>query len=229
MYCKAAEAIGWSPELFDIDQKMLIFAHERLGIQKTWGNFEEVAKQTYELIFAFHVIEHWNEIDEPLLRLLSMLEPGGKLIFATPNARSVEKFARPIHHRNYFKKLSKLGVPETRIDKLLGMIDSVLCWDPPRHLFAFTPDSLQALGTRLGLQTVVFTGYNTDARYEPRRYVFPKLRSQLRTEWHRGGGKKCQIVRASKTFYRYLQMKFFQVVYPNGGEQLYVRYTKPTQ
>jgi len=57
---------------------------------------------------------------------------------------------------------ARIGQPE---------IDSILAWDPPRHLFAFTPKSLAAIGVRFGRETEIFVGYNTNRLFEPRQYV----------------------------------------------------------
>jgi len=226
IYCKAAAVLNWRAELFDLDQNMLSFARNRLGVQLTWNDLAQISQRTYEMIFAYHVIEHWNGIEEPFRRLLELLEPGGSIIFATPNARSVEKFARPNHAGNYLRKLTAMGMAETGARQLLGKVDSILCWDPPRHLFAFTPDSLRAIGNRFGLETRIFIGYNTSKRYEPRRYVFPGLLTQLRQAWAGGGSRKQQSWESAKTFLRYLQMIVFRILYPSGGEQLYVRYRR---
>lgn len=225
IYCKAADALGWKAELFDLDINMLSFAQSQLGIKFIWNNIEQLSDRTFEVIFAYHVIEHWNDIDNNLLKILSLLEPNGSIIFATPNAKSVEKFARPHHYMNYYGILAKAGLGQGEIRSILDKTDSILCWDPPRHLMAFTPDSLKAIGSRFGLKTEIFVGYNLSNIFEPRRYVFPKLLDQLISDFRRKYIKQ-KAWAALKTFCRFFQMVALRFCCPTGGEQLYVRYKR---
>ncbi len=227
IYALAAERLGWEVDLFEYDKGMARYAVEKLGLRRVHDRWDEV-EGPYDLIFAFHVIEHWNAIDRHLGALLECLRPGGRLVFATPNARSVEKSVRHDHRRRYETILVSEGVPPDDARKLLEQTDSVTCWDPPRHLYAFTPKALEEIGKRWDLATRVMTGYNIDPVFEPRQYVVPRTFDKIKSllpDCRRSLRRAARNVRANIRLRR--DMARLAALHPDLGEQLYVEYTKP--
>jgi SAM-dependent methyltransferase len=232
VYARAAQDLGWKAAVSDYDIDMLRIARDELGVPHTFVEPEHIDGEPYDVIFSFHVIEHWNEIDTGISRLLELLSPGGRLLFATPNALTAEKRVRLRHRRSYIQILEKHGVDRSAAERLLEQDDSITCWDPPRHLFAFTPNSMRAIGTRLGLSTRVMTGYNTSPLFEPRQYGIPTLSSLLRRAFNGLIHGRRSIVLASLrdlpcTARERLGLALLALKRPDFGEQLYVEFKKP--
>src|SRR5262249_42271987 len=78
-----------------------------------------------DFIHVSHVIEHVRDPLATLRRVAALLKPDGTLYVATPN---VESYGR-----------RRCG------EYWLG-------WDPPRHLFVFTPETLRHAAERAGLR-----------------------------------------------------------------------------
>lgn len=233
VYARAAQDLGWKAAVSDFDVAMLMIAHDELGVPHTYVDPECIGGEAYQVIFGFHVIEHWNDIDSNISRLLELLSPGGRLLFATPNAHTSEKRVRHSQRRGYVRILERHGVTHDEAEKLLAQDDSITCWDPPRHLYAFTPASLRALGTRLGLATRVMTGYNTSVIFEPRQYSIPTLPELFRRSAnalrHASRSRLIQALKDIPTTTRQrLGLAWLAFWLPDLGEQLYVEYTKPT-
>jgi SAM-dependent methyltransferase len=217
IYSEAARQLGWEPYLFDYDEPCLKFAQAQFGLQHVAADLNDFATQRFDVIFGFHVIEHWNQIDGNMDRLKAMLAPGGRMVFATPHADSLEKLARPFHLRNYIRGLRSRGEPTGRALRLCLRTESVFCWDPPRHLFAYTRESLRAVGARHGLTAEVMTGYNTSALHEPRQDV-------LGVPFQRSGMKG--FLEGLAALGTRGLCRVFAVLFPERGEQLYVILSK---
>lgn len=232
IYARAAQDLGWVAAVSDYDKSMLSVARDDLKVAHVFTKPESIDGQTYEVIFAFHVIEHWNDIDSHLERLADLVSPGGRLLFATPNARTVEKRVRARHRLEYVRILEMHGVEKSVAERWLAQDDSITCWDPPRHLFAFTPDSARAIGRRLGLATRVWTGYNTSRIFEPRQYGIPTL-PMLCSRMVKGlvSLSRSSVLAALRelpmTVRERLGLYWLAFRHPDMGEQLYFEYTKP--
>lgn len=225
IYSVAAKSLGMNVTLFDYDRSAIEFASQELGVDDACFRWEQVEGKKFDIIFAYHVVEHWREIDSNIAMLCSTLKDQGMLLFVTPNARSLEKWARPSHFLNYFKKWSRRGISFMNQVRLLIPTDSYFCWDPPRHLFAFTDESFEAIGKKYRFDTEIIIGYNVDKLYEPRSYVVPQAslwkalayarRLKFREAW--------QI--AFKAF-SCIALKFLSFFFPQNGDQLIVKFTK---
>jgi len=233
VYARAAQDLGWKAAVSDFDIAMLRIAHDELGVPHTFVEPECIDGEPYDVIFSFHVIEHWNDIDSNISRLLKLLSPGGRLLFATPNAQTTEKRVRHRQRRGYIRILESHGVDHTEAERLLAKDDSITCWDPPRHLFAFTPASLRALGARFGFVTRVMTGYNTSTLFEPRQYSIPTLLALSRRAIEGvARGSRSTLLAALRdvpsTARHRLGLAWLELRFPDLGEQLYVEFKKPT-
>lgn len=227
VYAAAAAELGWRAELFDYDCQMVAVGKRVFGIDAAWTDLDS-AVGPYEIIFAFHVVEHWNHLDRHLGGLLQKLQPGGSLVGATPNALSLEKSVRHAHRQRYEHILEEAGASAEEAQAWLRKADSVTCWDPPRHLFAFTPGSLESLGRRHGLVVEVTTGYNTDLLFEPRGYIVPTPLDALRDlGWRALRRPRHALRRLARAWTERRDLGRLRREQPAMGEQLYFKMTKP--
>ncbi len=108
---------GWMVAGTERTQEMAEFAKKTLGLQVYVGGLEEIPKgQKFDLIILFQVLEHLNDPVTVIKQCAELLAPEGKLIIAVPNSKSWQS--------RY----------------------SAASWfhlDVPRHLFHFSPTSLQ--------------------------------------------------------------------------------------
>lgn len=226
IYSKAARHLGWQPSLFDYDRGCLEFAKLEMGVEAAVDDLALLEGERFDVIFGYHVIEHWNEIDGNLRLLLSLLAPRGKIVFATPHADSCEKWVRPYHLRNYARGLVARGESWPRAIVLTAKLDSFLCWDPPRHLFAFSADALRKIGRRHGLKSRIETGYNTSLLHEPRQYVVPNPFAP-RFKVPPGASPLSSLLRKVFACLSWVGCGALSRIFTNRGEQLYVTYTVP--
>jgi SAM-dependent methyltransferase len=101
----------------------------RLGVPVQTGSLEDmdVADGSMGTVVLRHVIEHLRDPREAIARVRGVLEPGGFVYVATPDARAL---AAKIFGRYWHG------------------------YDPPRHLFAFTRDGLRPLLSTEGFEVV---------------------------------------------------------------------------
>jgi SAM-dependent methyltransferase len=225
IYCRAAQELGWEPWLLDYDRSCLDYAKSEMGAVQVVASLEELRGTSFDVIWGFHVIEHWNCIDRNIEALIALLAPGGRLVFATPNAHSFEKWVRPYHLRNYTRSLVSKGESWGRAISLTFRPRSFLCWDPPRHLFAFTRSALVAVGRRHGLDAKIELGFNTAVRYEPRQYVVPNPFAP-RFKAPQGATKITSFLRRILACFSWLACEGLRMCFPQRGEQLYVTYCR---
>jgi SAM-dependent methyltransferase len=113
---------GWRGPMQGVEPAADVAAEtaRRLGIPVHSGELDELDVEDGSIgtVVLRHVIEHLRDPRMALARVRSLLEPGGLVYVATPDARALAArvFGRYWHG-----------------------------YDPPRHLFAFTRDGLRAL------------------------------------------------------------------------------------
>ncbi len=117
--------LGWEVVGVEPDEKAVKVAREEYGLEVYQGTLESIKfpDNSFDVITMSHVIEH---VPDPLTLLYEckrILKPGGKLIVITPNIKS-------------------LGC------SIFGK--DWLHWDPPRHLFLFSPRSLRVYAEQAG-------------------------------------------------------------------------------
>jgi 2-polyprenyl-3-methyl-5-hydroxy-6-metoxy-1,4-benzoquinol methylase len=232
IYAAAARQLGFEVTLFDVDESGLAFAGTELGIVNRVNRFEDLSGE-FEVVLSYHVIEHSNDLARDFKRLSELLAPEGRLIIATPNCESFEKYFMLPLFMNYVRRLRHAGV--SRITSLMQVLkpDSILCWDPPRHIYALSQRSLQALAKKHGLRGETFCPYNTDIRFEPRQYVLPKVKSLA--DWRANTGPAgSSWTGMSHWLARHLSVVATRggictmaKIFPNRGGQLYGVFDKP--
>jgi len=115
------QSIGWLGYGLDIDKKAIINARKLGVLNASLGSHKDIVKyknSMFDAIRLYHVIEHISDPREALALIKKKLKPGGQLIIGTPNSASL--LARL--SRSFWYNL-----------------------DCPRHLFIFSPESLNKL------------------------------------------------------------------------------------
>lgn len=214
IYCLGARNLGYDPFLFDLDSNMIDFARIQLKLERATTKLEEVPEGVFDVIFSYHVIEHSNDLGSFLETMRRLLKPGGKLVLATPSAENVEKYVRIQHLARYWLRLTRARMSVLAALRLVLQRNSIFCWDPPRHLFAFTGASMQSLMERHGWEAKIQYGYCCDPLFDPRQYITPPLSSVLA-----GPGRR--VVRNAITWAEGVALRPVSWIVPGGGEQLY--------
>jgi 2-polyprenyl-3-methyl-5-hydroxy-6-metoxy-1,4-benzoquinol methylase/predicted RNA-binding Zn-ribbon protein involved in translation (DUF1610 family) len=114
----------WDVEAIETNEQARKFAKEHFNIDvmppKT---LYELPDHAYDAITLWHVLEHLEHLDETWQRLSDLLKDKGALIIAVPNCSS------------YDAKIYK---------------DKWAAYDVPRHLWHFTPKTIQQYAERYG-------------------------------------------------------------------------------
>jgi 2-polyprenyl-3-methyl-5-hydroxy-6-metoxy-1,4-benzoquinol methylase len=128
IYLQGQRELGWDVEGIEIDQESAEYARQKYGLTIHTGDAEEILPEmpegTFDAVAMWHVLEHLHHPLQILREICRVLKPGGLLIVEAPN----------------------YGSP---LVTLFGRY-----WFPleiPRHLYHFTPQTLQAMFSRAGL------------------------------------------------------------------------------
>lgn len=115
---------GWQVDAVEKNAQAREFARNRFGLEvkpeSALGTMEE---GSYDVITLWHVMEHLEHLNETWERLYRLLTPRGVLVVAVPNCSSYDA-----------RKYGALWA----------------AYDVPRHLWHFTPDTMQRCGSRHG-------------------------------------------------------------------------------
>lgn len=120
------KGLGWDVTALEPDPETRLKARmlHQLELKDTSSLFSLPAEQ-YDVITLWHVLEHVHDLQGYLARITALLRPGGLLVIAVPNytSRDAEQYGA------YWA-----------------------AWDLPRHLYHFSPASMQQLVSAQGLQ-----------------------------------------------------------------------------
>jgi 2-polyprenyl-3-methyl-5-hydroxy-6-metoxy-1,4-benzoquinol methylase len=118
---------GWAVQGTDIDPVVAARIRRRYAIDIDVGELQSLryAADSFDAVALSQVIEHVYDPRQVLAECRRVLRPGGRLVLATPNARSVA-------HRRYGRSWRGL--------------------EPPRHLHIFTAQALARCATDAGLR-----------------------------------------------------------------------------
>lgn len=213
IYAATAQRQGCPTTLYEVDEAAIKTAREELHLSDIHTSTEGLPDGHYAYITCIHVIEHVPDLSAVMKELWRLLAPGGQILLATPHAHGWEKYARWQHLRFYYRRLRRTGESKASAWRRALARNSYFCWDPPRHLWAFTAKSFEILAGRHGFSCQVHTGYNLDPVYDPRGYVIQPQRGTLK-----------QRLLDGKTQFLLLSL---QRLFPRHGEQLYAVMTKP--
>lgn len=130
---RAATDLGWQATGIDIDPELIQAGKEQLHVDLRCTTLLQsgLNEGEFQFIRLRDVIEHMPDPYDNLVKIRSLLAPGGIALFVTPNED---------------------GLP-TRLRLLLGRPhDKVATVPPPHHLHGFTPRTLNRLLERSGFQ-----------------------------------------------------------------------------
>ena len=115
---------GWAVEAVEKNAAARAFAEEHFGL-RMWPDdvLPALPEQEYDAITLWHVLEHMEHLNETWQCLRRLLAPRGVLIVAVPNCSSFDA-------RKYGARWA--------------------AYDVPRHLWHFTPDTMQRFGAKHG-------------------------------------------------------------------------------
>ena len=118
------KALGWQVEALEKNALARNFALTHFGLEiKPETALADYAPQSFDVITLWHVMEHLEHLNETWETLHSLLTDKGILIVAVPNCSSYDA-------RKYGAYWA--------------------AYDVPRHLWHFTPDTMQKLGAKHG-------------------------------------------------------------------------------
>ncbi len=143
--------LGWEPYGLEIDKKAVAIAKKKGLSRVRLGSHKDIRRYPnnyFDAVRLYHVIEH---IDDPrlCLRLIyRKLKKGGELIIGTPNYHSFARFL----FGNYWYNL-----------------------DVPRHLFIFSPDTLQRMFLDIGFTDLQAEYCSAGGIVGSLQYILPKI------------------------------------------------------
>lgn len=116
--------VGWQVEAIEKNDRARAFAKERFNLDvKPDTALEQLAPDSLDVITLWHVMEHLEPLNQVWETLHSLLTEKGVLIVAVPNCSSYDA-------RRYGAYWA--------------------AYDVPRHLWHFTPATIQRLGSKHG-------------------------------------------------------------------------------
>jgi SAM-dependent methyltransferase len=175
-YSKAAQEIGLSVTLVELDKISVEFARENLKIKniiekhiETYLNEEQ---NRFDIVFARHVIEHTKNPDELISLIYSVLKKDGTLIIETDNNNGLELLFRPLSFIFYYKLYREKFIGVNIFNLFFKKPFAI---DPPRHLFAFNMQNLSNLLKTNGLQPYFKIHYHTGHKIFWPNLPIPKI------------------------------------------------------
>lgn len=129
--------LGWSVSGVEVNDKARRQAEEKLR-QPLYPGLQEVPEEKFQAITLWHVLEHLGELEESCRQITNLLDPKGTLIVAVPNCESYD--AR--YYQEYWA-----------------------AYDVPRHLYHFTPPTMERLWAKFGLKIKAVLPMKLDAYY----------------------------------------------------------------
>ena len=123
-FAATMEQLGWKVEAIEKNAQARVFAEEHFGLEvKGEEALQEFESGSFDVITLWHVMEHLEHLDETWECLRELLSDRGVLIVAVPNCSSYDA--------------GKYG-------------EYWAAYDVPRHLWHFTPVTIQQLASKHG-------------------------------------------------------------------------------
>ncbi len=119
--------LGWEVVGVEPDPDAARVAREAFGLEVYAGDLDEIklGEESFDAVTMNHVIEHVSDPVGLFKACRRVLKPGGRLVAATPN---IESLGRCWFGEAWF------------------------AWDPPRHLFLFSQQTLRRCAQSAGLR-----------------------------------------------------------------------------
>lgn len=130
---------GWSTECIEVNEDARNFAFEHFGLKvKLPSDLDSFQEKTFDCITLWHVLEHIGNMHEIMDKFSVLLKDSGILVIAVPNRTSYDA-------EKYGNKWA--------------------AYDVPRHLWHFSPTTMQKLGGDHGFGLVEMIPMPFDAFY----------------------------------------------------------------
>ncbi|NDV57557.1 bifunctional 2-polyprenyl-6-hydroxyphenol methylase/3-demethylubiquinol 3-O-methyltransferase UbiG [Bacteroides sp. 519] len=118
----AMQKEGWDVEAIEKNEQTRIYAKEKFNLNvHNESALNTFKPQTFDVITLWHVMEHLENLDQVWANLHTLLKDTGFLIIAVPNCASYDA--------EYYK-------------------EQWAAYDVPRHLWHFTPATIQKWGAK---------------------------------------------------------------------------------
>lgn len=128
----------WEVMGIETDNRALRYARDTLGL-KVFEKLEQTSpKERFDVITFWHTLEHIHDLRGTLEKVIPLLKKDGLLLIALPNISSLDF---KIYKRDW------------------------VALDPPRHLYHFEPNSLNALCRSFGLEVLRWHQIPLDTLY----------------------------------------------------------------
>jgi 2-polyprenyl-3-methyl-5-hydroxy-6-metoxy-1,4-benzoquinol methylase len=115
---------GWQVHGIEADAGARQFAQKRFGLEVQPAEaLTSLPNETFQVISMWHVLEHLHDLHGYMAHIRRVLTDSGLLVIAVPNHLSSDA----LHYGSYWAG-----------------------WDVPRHLWHFTPNSMQVLAEKSG-------------------------------------------------------------------------------
>ena len=125
-FLQTCKTDGWNVRGCEPDQKTRAMATENVGIDIVANIFDEsLQAASFSIVTMWHVLEHVHQIDKTIQRLYELLTNNGVLVIAVPNANA--------HEAKQFQS-------------------AWAAYDVPRHLYHFTPETINPLFQKHGFK-----------------------------------------------------------------------------
>lgn len=118
-FLSAAESKGWKVKGIEADEGARTFSIKEFGLEvHNTDKFNDLSANQFQIISMWHVLEHVHTLHEYIQKIHELLADDGTLIIAVPNSNSLDAK----HYKSHWAG-----------------------WDVPRHLYHFTPKSMERL------------------------------------------------------------------------------------
>ena len=124
---------------FEKESQSATYARKTFGVRIQTADFcDSPPTETFDRIIFWHALEHIHRINETLEKATQSLSSNGVMVIALPNAESMDAALYGQHW---------------------------VAWDAPRHLYHFTPKTLEKLLHKHGLQIIAMRPFTPDTLY----------------------------------------------------------------
>lgn len=129
--------LGWTVSGVEVNEKARRKAEEQLK-QPLYSSVQEVPEEKFQAITLWHVLEHVGELEDTCRQITDLLDSKGTLIVAVPNCEAYDA--------RYYQKYWA-------------------AYDVPRHLYHFTPSTMERLWKKFDLKIKAVLPMKLDAYY----------------------------------------------------------------
>lgn len=138
-FLQAAKERGWIVSGIEKDKKARESATVRAGVKvKDENGFWDMENRSFDVVTLWHVLEHLEKLNETVNKIKEIISPDGIVVLALPNCHSYDA--------QFYKELWA-------------------AYDIPRHLWHFSPETVERLLTKHHLRIVKKIRMPLDAFY----------------------------------------------------------------